>query len=120
VWARRATLAESPLHVAAAGAGLLSCVLAFSPLVWAHHHLLGFLTLGWLVEEARRSRAWALAALLPITALLSPLCLLARADLPVPEPLVSHMGLGALVVLALATARLWSAKSARVEGRVRP
>jgi hypothetical protein len=109
VWSRRRLLATSPTHVAAAAAALLACLLAFSPLVWAHYHLAGFLTLGWLFEEARRSLTRAVAALVPIVSLLLPWCLLAQAGIPLPpEPIGSHMLVGSLITIAMAWERLWA------------
>jgi len=119
VWTRRHLFATSPTLVAAAAAALLGCLLAFSPLVWAHYHLAGFLTLGWLLEEARRSHARALTALVPIVSLLFPLCLLAQADIPLPpEPVGSHLLVGSLFTIGMAWERLW--RGARMGRSRRP
>jgi hypothetical protein len=113
VLAKRKRLETSPGTVAAAAAALLACPLAFSPLVWAHYHLIGFLTLGWLVEEARRSPARAVLAAIPALSLLLPLCLLVRIQVPLPEPIRSHLLLAALLTIALGAARLLSREAPR-------
>ena len=109
LWRRRRALQLCfSCHLAAGGALILT-LLIFSPINWPHYFLYIVPLWAWLAWEAKqRWRLWPVVALI-IAAMWLPLCAVRGGQLPIPEPLMSHMLLAAIAMLALSVWRLYHA-----------
>lgn len=101
---RRKAVRESPVLLLAGAAALIGWLPLFAPIFWEHYFIYFGPVAGWLVWEMRQSRIR--LAVGAAAALLIWLPLVAVPRIPLPEPLGSHMLIGAMLILGLAVARL--------------
>lgn len=100
---RKVEFWRNPAHVLAAAAALLCWMLIFSPIFWDHYHAYLMPLWGWLAWEATQSRRRAIVAIAAIALAWCPVA----AKLPrLPEPLLSHMLISAVLIFSLAVVRL--------------